>query len=157
MKSKSTTNAILSLISLVCVFGCSPDPIVPFQWVYKEVKRIGSPDLKVEAVIMTGDAGAVTSEETYIFIVPTGKTLKTNTVDQSEAVFMRDHLKGFNVSWRQDNLLAIKYDLARIDRFRNHFDVYGSSKYTYPVEIRLEPTSSDSSLPAEDKQPIQIK
>jgi len=157
MKSRINNVVMLILISVVCGFGCSRKPFIPLKVVYKQEKRIRSPDFKVDAVLITGDAGAVTSEETYVFILPAEKTINMDSLDRSGAVFMGDHLKGFDVRWRENNLLIIRYDEARIDGFKNHFDVFGNDRYTYPVEIRLEPTTSDFSLPQDDRQPIQIK
>jgi hypothetical protein len=157
VKTKELIVLICWLTPVVFIFGCSPEPFIPFKWIYKEVKRIGSPDSKVEAVIITGDAGATTSEETFVAIVRTGQKIDTNSVDRSETVFAGDLLKEFGVSWKEDHLLIIKYDQARIDGYKNHYHVYGDAKETYPVEIRLEPTSLDFSLPAEERQPVQIK
>lgn len=50
---------VTALVGCPCVFlGCSP---IPLKWTYQEQQRIMSPDGQVDAVVLTGDAGATTS------------------------------------------------------------------------------------------------
>jgi hypothetical protein len=134
--------------------GCSPGN---WAWHYSESKRITSPDHEVQAVILTGDAGATTANATFVVIVSTNQVVDTENFQQSDAVFKADHLKGFHVFWKEPHLLVIQYDEARISSFNNLWDVLNHRQYAYPVEIRLAPTSKDFSVPPEDRQPFLVK
>jgi hypothetical protein len=126
-------------------------------WHYDESKRITSPDHEVQAVILTGDAGATTAIATFVVIVSTNQTVDTESFQQSDAVFKADHLKGFRVFWKKSHLLVLQYDEARISNFNNLWDVLDDRQYAYPVEIRLAPTSKDFSVPLEDRTPFLVK
>ena len=58
------TTAVLTL--LLCGCGPSGVSLAGGPWRFSEVKRVKSPDPIVEAVLMTGDAGATTSTEYYV-------------------------------------------------------------------------------------------
>jgi hypothetical protein len=156
MKTCRITVLAITTACTVYLFGCSPVPIVG-AWQYQEVERVKSPDSQVEAVLVTGDAGATTSTATLVLIVTTGGQVATNTPLDSDAIFRADHLKGLKVFWKEEHLLVIQYDQARISSYNNLWDVLDGRQYSYPVEIRLEPTSQDFSVPPEERQPFLVK
>jgi hypothetical protein len=133
--------------------GCGP---IAGSWQFRETGRIKSPDGQVEAVVVTGDAGATTSKATLVVIVPSGGLVNTKSLKQSDAVFWADHLKEFNVVWKQSKLLCIEYDEARIAQFRNLWDIWEGRNDSYAVEIRLCPTRSDFSVPLQDRVPRPV-
>ena len=63
---KQPVIALLAIMMLA--FGCLPSgtSVVGGPWKYSEAKRIKSPDPAVEAVLMTGEAGAATSTGYYL-------------------------------------------------------------------------------------------
>ncbi len=115
-----------------------------WEWVYKEIKRVESPDAKVDAVVVTGDAGATTTRHIFIFLVPhNGKT--DEKVDES-VIFVGDYVENMNIFWREPKFLEIHYDQARIFKFENNWCSSEVNDYHYLVEIRLFP-QKDYSLP----------
>lgn len=133
-----------------CLAGCFN---LAGDWVFKEVGRIKSPDGQVEALIVTGEAGATTSLETLVLIVEPGGQVKTQKLLNSKAMFRASHLKNFKVVWKEPKLLEIQYDEARIDQFKNLWESWKGRDMSYAVEVRLNPTSSTFSVPFEDRKP----
>jgi hypothetical protein len=153
MKLKIIIKIVLSCLILICLCnltGCSGS--LAGDWVYKETQRVNSPDGQVEAVIIEGDAGATTSKETMIVIVASGGKIDTKKLTQSDTVFRASHLKNFKVDWKQAKLLEVQYDEARIDQFRNLWEISEGRDISYPVEIRLAPTSPTFSVPVRDRE-----
>ena len=137
--------------------GCEPTAVIPSlagDWEYKEVKRIRSPDSSVEALLLTGDAGATTATRTYLYLVPSGSRLDAKKEAESnlnKAVFVADHLKNLTVDWRNPRLVEIGYEEARIHHFRNEWSHRDIQEYRYVVELRLAPTTNEFALPARDR------
>jgi hypothetical protein len=119
--------------------------------VFHEVKRVRSPEGGLEAVILTGDAGATTSTVTVVCMVRTGVGIGRGRPADSEVVFWADGVKNLVVLWRQPKLVDIQFDEARIDLFKNHREIQRSRAVWDVVEVRLRPTSSDFSLPERDR------
>jgi hypothetical protein len=133
--------------------GCFP---LAGQWQFQEGKRLKSPDAEVEAVLLTGDAGATTSKSTWVVIVPSGGHVDTNNPQQSDVVFKADHLKNFNVVWKQPHLLEIQYEEARISGFKNFWEIWEGRDTSYAVEVRLGPSNSSFAVPLEDRMPHSV-
>lgn len=151
MKTYRSLNSLFSPGLLLCVLpltGCS----LAGGWVYKEAQRIASPDGQTEAVIVTGDAGAVTRTETYVVITAIHGVVDTKTINK-DAAFSGNHMKNFKVVWLKPDLLEIQYDEALIDGFSNLRYVRRSGRLD-GVEIRLSPQSSPYSSPAQDRTSV---
>jgi hypothetical protein len=142
------TTAALSLF--LC--GCDPGvSIAGGPWKYAEVKRIKSPDPAVEAVLMTGDGGATTSTEYYLYLVPAGQSVNPEKAGENRPCFRAYHVKDLNVVWKSPKLLEIQYGEAVIDQFHNLWQHREVQDFRYVVEVRLAPTSAEFSIPAPDR------
>jgi hypothetical protein len=143
------TTAALSLF--FC--GCGPAGIslAGGPWKYSEVKRIKSPDPAVEAVLITGDAGATTSTEYYLYLVPTGQRINPEKAGENRPCFQAYHVKDLNPVWKNAKLLEIQYGEAVIDQFHNLWQHREVQDFRYVVEVRLAPTSPEFSIPAQDR------
>jgi len=128
--------------------GC--DYTLAGKWEYKEVARVASPDAKIEAVLTEGSAGATTSTVTSLYLVPKGGVVRKE--DREKSVFDADHLKDFQIAWRESKLLDVQYSEARIMNFRNYWQANEVDNFRYVVEIRLSPASTNFSLPIRDRQ-----
>ena len=146
---KIVTTAALSFI----LTSCSPGGISlaggPRK--YSEVKRIKSPDSAVEAVLMTGDAGATTSTEYYLYLVPAGKRISPEKSGENPPCFEAYHVKDLNLVWKNPKLLEIQYGAAVIDQFHNLWQHREVQDFRYVVEVRLAPTSAEFSIPNQDR------
>jgi hypothetical protein len=138
---------LLPVTVLLCFGGCG----LAGSWEYKEVSRIKSPDSLVDAVVVTGDAGATTSTTTILFIVPAGAKIDLKKLPDGGQVFVADHIKNLSVMWKQAQLLKIQYDEARIFKFSNVWMNKEVRNYQYVVEAQLAPTSTEFSLPWNDR------
>jgi hypothetical protein len=144
--------AVAALAFTVC--GCGPSSIVPNlagEWEYKEVARIKSPEPVVEAVLLTGDAGATTATTSFLYIVPAGGRVEPKRTTENDAYFVADHVKNLHVVWKSSRLLEIQYDEARIRHFKNDWCHRDVQSFHFVVELRLAPTSSEFSLPVGDR------
>jgi len=142
-------SAALSL--LLC--GCFPHgtSLAGGPWKYSEMKRIKSPDPVIEVVLMTGEAGATTATEYYLYLVPTGQRINPETAGENRPCFQAYHVKDLNLVWKNSTLLEIQYGEAVIDQFHNLWQHRNVQDFRYVVEIRLAPTSAESSIPAQDR------
>jgi hypothetical protein len=136
------------ILGICLALGC--DYTLAGKWEYKETNRITSPDTQVDAVLVEGDAGATTSEVSKVYLLPKGTKLELDK--RSDAVFAADHVKALRITWKQSKLLQIQYEEARILQFKNFWRRAELQDFRYVVEIRLEPTASDFSLPLSDRQ-----
>jgi hypothetical protein len=122
-----------------------------FDWKYTELKRVKSPDSQFEAVLVDGDAGATTSTVYKIYVVGTGTKLELDPQKDS-SVFAADHLKGFDIRWKEPKLLEIHYEEARILSFRNFWFGRDSQNARFVVELQLRPATTNYALPLEDRR-----
>ncbi|MDH4240569.1 MAG: hypothetical protein OEW48_13495 [Phycisphaerae bacterium] len=156
-KKKKVISKILSIIGgltvlgvlAVLIFFLIDFFIIQKGIMFQEAYRITSPDGKVDVVGMYYDAGATTSRIEMVYIVPTDHAMtKTDLkLRRCVPVFVAEHIKGKNVCWLRDKLLEIKYETARIKRFRNSIRPLPED-VNYVVEIRQIPLK-DTSLPPE--------
>ena len=112
----------------------------------EEVRRAGSPDGLVDAVVMMSDAGATTSQGYFVHIVPRGDQVGKHT-----EVFAADHLNpdSLVIEWKSDALLRISTPRARIFRFRNVWTHREVHDFLHEIWIDLEaspagPSAADS-------------
>ena len=149
--SRSILLVLCGLAGVIC--GCGPTSVVPRlagSWEYIETARVKSPDSLVEAVLVTGDAGATTSTITKLYLLPAGGSCDPTDEIQNKARFAGDHIKNLQVSWKSPKLLEIQYDEARIIHFHNQWYHPEVQNLRHVVELRLSPTSAEHSLPARD-------
>jgi len=141
----------------VALCGCGPTAVVPSlagSWEYKEVKRIKSPDSVVEAVLLTGDAGATTASTTFLYLVPAGSRLDRKSEEKNNlnrSVFVADHLSNLTIVWKSPRLVEIGYEEARIHHFENRWYHRDIQDYHYVVELRLAPSTNEFALPWGDR------
>src|SRR5580658_3988499 len=88
--STMTRFKIFILAAIVCsisyLSGCNP---IALKWQFQETQRIESPDKEVEAVLIKGDAGAVSPTDTLVVVVPAGSRIDTNNIENSYDVIFR--------------------------------------------------------------------
>ncbi len=141
---------LAAALVLCLLSGCDNTSSLAGKWEYKEVKRTGSPGSLVEAVLVTGDAGATTSTSSMVYLVPAGARLEVK--EEGDCIFAADHIKGLSIVWKKPQLLEIQYDEARILQFKNFWQSAHVQNFRYIVEIRLGPTATDFSLPLSDRK-----
>jgi hypothetical protein len=123
MKMKTTVIFILFIFSFV---GC--ESLVDFS----EIHRYTSPDSRVDAVVVTSDAGATTSTAYHVFIVPKDATYPK---DFDVSIFTADHIEGLNVYWQGAKILKVTYKTARIFKFTNFWQSRDVDNFQYIVKI----------------------
>jgi hypothetical protein len=114
----------------------------------KEIKRITSPDQKVDAVLLERNGGATSSITNHVFLVPKGKAVE----GLQYAILTADNFLDLDISWQANQTLMVGYDKARIFKFYNSWNSDLVDNWKYIVEIKLQCTS-DSQLFKEDKYP----
>ena len=143
---------MLTLFTSLALCGCNPSGIsLAGKWEYSEVSRIKSPDPKVEAVLLKGDAGATTATTYSLYLVPSGKRADPKSTNENRACFVADHIKNLNMVWKKSRLLQIQYEEARIIHFENLWQHRDVQDFHYVVELRLVPTTNEFSLPERDR------
>ena len=140
----------VGLLFAMCASLCGCYPLAA-TWQYTEVSRTKSPNPEVEALLMSGDAGATTSTEYYLYIVPAGQRVKPGDEGENHPCLVADHLKDLKVSWKDSRLLQIQFEEARIHSFRNFWYHRAVQNFHNVVELRLVPTDPDRALPLTDK------
>lgn len=93
--------------------------------------RVKSVNNDFESVVIKENCGATTSFSYKVFIVKRGES-----VEESNEVFLADHVEGLDVSWVSATSLLITYEQARIFFFKNFSFVSGKSISI--VEKKLE-------------------
>jgi len=135
---------ICILLILVCIIGgiyyYFYRNALSFERVYRETRRIKSPDRKVDVVLVESDVGATSSYILDIYVVKAGKKIAR----KDKPVFSAFSAKGYEISWLKDRFLDIKYEKAKISYFCN-YEYPLSEDATYLVEIRQTPIE-DSAL-----------
>lgn len=133
--------------------GCHPSEVTLAggPWQYSEVSRSKSPDSAVDAVLMSGDGGATTAREYFVYLLPAGQRTDPRNEGENHACFKGDHLKSLKLNWRDSRLLEIQYEEARIYHFQNMWQHREVSNFQHVVELRLAPTRGDVALPPRDK------
>ena len=100
----------------------------------KEIKRITSPDNKVDVVLTEFAPGAMSSFSYLIYLLPKDKK---PSKDCGTMVFDSGKVKGLTISWVKDRQLLIQYREATIYRFQNKGYPFPND-YSYIVKIREE-------------------
>jgi len=114
-----------------------------YKPVCEEVLRLNSPSQKCDAVMITLDGGATTSIVYNIYIVPKDKKIN---IDYKSPIFSADHFVNLKVEWINDKLLEIRYEKARIHRFKNYAVIENAKNQFFTIEIRETPLTDPPSL-----------
>lgn len=116
---------------------------------FQEVARQTSPDSVVDAVLFKAGGGGATSGFSYsLFVVEKGASFKKS----DDLLFQGDHIKNLRLEWKNDKILEIHYDEARIFQFKNFWFSKDVQNFQYVVEIRLVPSKEkENSLSKEDR------
>jgi len=117
-----------------------------------EVKRIASPDKKVEAVLIETNGGATVANGNKVFIVLPGRGIKGD--DLRFAIFNADHCSELDIEWKQNRVLSVKYDKARIFNYTNFWHSDSLQNWNYVVEIKLDCISPNGQLNDRDRNPM---
>ena len=107
-----------------------------------EVRRVLSPDSRVEAVLVEGSGGATTDFFYELHVVPKGGALpsKEDPVLRLANIGAAGNLA---IEWKRPKLLAISYKQGWIQRFTNRWSVNERQGSSYVVELRLVPPGGD--------------
>lgn len=140
---------ILYSCLLAILIGCFyPEKEDKFS--FKEIKRISSPDSRVEAVLVEFSGGATVGNSAVVYLLEKGEPIKEST----GSLFTSDHFYGVDIEWKANKNLVIKYEKARIFKFSNFWNPSLDS-WDYIVEITLQCLSPDGQLREEDKHPMR--
>jgi hypothetical protein len=109
-----------------------------------EIKRISSPDNKVDAVLVESGGGATVANGHEVFLVLPGK--KITDIPSDYSCFTADHTRKPDIEWTQNKRLLISYDKARIFRFTNFWHSDSLDNWNYIIELKLKPNDSTGQL-----------
>ncbi|MHC4153793.1 MAG: hypothetical protein ACYST6_02540 [Planctomycetota bacterium] len=84
--------------------------------IYEEIRRLPSPDAKVDGVLMRRNAGATEGFRYYVYVVPLGTRITKEDVGKRKysSVFHCADLEEGKIIWVRDRLWKIQYRKARI-------------------------------------------
>lgn len=133
---------MLFLVILSCG-GNATDTSVEHK-TFRELKRVLSPDKRVEAVLIEAEGDATVANSVDVFIVL--PRTKVTERDLSRSLFTADHYREIDIQWRRTQLLRISYEKARIFRFTNFWHSEVIDNWNYIVEISLSPASDNNQL-----------
>lgn len=110
-----------------------------------------SPNGQLDAVLVQDSYGGAVGGgiESDVYIVRKGAPISS---DKTRKVLQAEPFSGGKLIWKQDHLLEIQFDVARVEHFRNVWglweveDVGSTGQHDFEVEIRLEPLSRDFSI-----------
>ena len=144
---------VFGLCALVaCIFGaCHYQSARSRDSKLVEQSRVTSPNGQLDAVLIQDSYGGAVGGgiESDVYVVRKGASIGT---DKAHTVLQAEPFTGGRLVWKQDHLLEIHYDIARIEQFRNVWglweveDVGSTGQRDFEVEIRLEPSSGDFSI-----------
>ena len=112
----------------------------------REVRRVPSPDGRVDAVLVRINSGATTSIGWNLFVVPAGEKPPTR-----EALFIAERIgeSELSIQWMEPRELEIRLPDARIFHFRNFWSSPEVDAFKYVVRLRLV----ESPRPAPPRSP----
>jgi hypothetical protein len=146
--SKHRTSIAMCAALFVCFSGgCSSSGTYTVPKADEET-RVTSPNGELDAVLTREDFGASGGWEWDVYIVAKGNPVVR---PRSHSLFNAGTLTNEKITWTQEHLLEINYDIAEINQFTN---IWGSSEIQkgvdihneYFVEIRLAPSAVAFSL-----------
>jgi hypothetical protein len=114
-----------------------------------EIRRVTSPDSRVDAVLVEGSAGATTGFSYEVYVLPKGG----GVVSKEGALLSKDDpvlrisyvgaLENLGIEWTRPKLLAISYKSAWIHHFTNRWSWSDGKGSSYVVELRLVPPAGN--------------
>ena len=138
----SYLSIVFSLIVLIVIIGYlllrnNSNPISNNH----EIVRVNSPDSLFDAILTWYHSGGATGGTSYnIFIEKKGQP-----ITDRDLVFSAEKIDSLSLSWREPNILNVRYKKAEIFKFKNNlwFD-WDKQNYRpkHLIEIRLEPDST---------------
>jgi hypothetical protein len=129
---------LLSVIIIVIVgLFILPNFICLFPMEYEEILRVQSPDGKVDAVLMRGNAGAMSSFHYGLYIVPSWSQISNKDINNNryKAVCNAERMEGEKIVWLKNKVLEIQYSKAQAFEFIDHISPLPKDMH-YEVEIR---------------------
>ena len=120
--------ALVVLVVLVCA-GYYVLSHGIFPEVQVEISRVSSPDGKLDAVYVQADAGAMTSGNYLVYIVPKDRQAPKK---KDKAVFHGKRTYDLEISWKADRELLIRYNRSDIKHFQSYYYPFPE----YKVDIR---------------------
>ncbi len=130
-------NLLVFSTLVVLLAACGP---LHMPVVTEEIVRFTSPDGRVDAIILTSDAGATTATAHEVYIAPRGTTKR----DLKHPVFTADYVMGLKVKWIESKHLEVQYQSARIFHFTNFWQSADVDYYEYEVKIEEKEQSPES-------------
>jgi hypothetical protein len=112
---------------------------------HKELKRITSPDGRVDAILAKVEIDSSNSNipSSYaIYLVPADKGLDLQSLYPNQKVFYATRIDNLEFVWREPKFLEVKYTNGDIFEFKNNWIL----EKDYFVEIRIIPRSESFSL-----------
>jgi hypothetical protein len=105
---------------------------------YTEVERQVNSDGKVEAVVMTSNAGATTAYTHYVFILPKDEKVSRKSISRRKRMlaFHAYRVYDLQVKWTDVRVLEITYKDADIFGFRNKIHPFDDWDYVVNVSQR---------------------
>lgn len=104
---------------------------------YEEISRVRSPDGKVDAVLMRGNAGAMSSFTYCLYVVPFGCEISEKDIRKNKYKVVLDgsRMDGEKIVWLKTGVLEIQYREAEIYQFVDRISPLSEDKH-YEVEIK---------------------
>jgi hypothetical protein len=141
-----------------CVIAGCDDRATPDRSAYStasEQARVTSPNGQLDAVLVREPiGGAIGGGVNWnVYITNKGAPIQVRLAHE---IFQADPMVGGQLTWEGSHLLEIRYDVAKINEFRNLWglheieDVGSKGERDFNVEVRLVPSSSDFSLLNQD-------
>jgi hypothetical protein len=103
-----------------------------------EIRRIPSPDSRVDAVLLEGSGGATTGFFYEIHLVLKGGAAPASKEDPVIRIAFAG-ADDLTIEWSRPKLLAIKYKQGWIQRFTNRWSWNDGKGASYVVELQLVP------------------
>lgn len=101
-----------------------------------QIKRISSPDKKVDLIWVQEDCGATTAIADHIYFAKSG--VEFSELGAQHPVFIADKAFGLDAFWQKDKLVVIRFDDARIFQFKNFWHSRDLDSFKYFVKIILD-------------------
>jgi DNA-binding transcriptional regulator of glucitol operon len=130
--------AVLAFLYLLRMIG-----IWQFR-TYTEVERHINSDGRVEAVVMSSNAGATTAYTHYVFVLPKGEQVSRKSISRRKRmlVFHVYRVYELEVKWTDVRALDITYKDADIFGFRNKIHPFDDD-WDYVVNVRQRQFNAD--------------
>lgn len=119
----------VSTISLVfwSIAGCTDQELCSNTI----ANKILSPNNSIEAIMVTRNCGATTTQSYTVYLTTTGYQPQ-----DSDIVFKSDKTSQLRIKWTKENELLIQYREARIFQFKNFWSSFNSDTHHQIVSIK---------------------